>query len=77
MLGEKRSANLVEIREYGRPIDLVVFTGDLGDRRHDYPRTLAFLEQTCEALEIPLERLFVIPGNHDLDETVQRAAWPS
>jgi len=79
VLGEKWSANLSAIREDGGPIDLVVFTGDLGEWGHatDYPRALAFLGQTCEALEVPLERLFVIPGNHDIDRSVQRAAWKS
>jgi hypothetical protein len=79
VLGEKWSANLAAIREDGTPVELVVFTGDLGDWGHptDYPRALAFLTQTCEVLAVPIERLFVIPGNHDIDRTVQRAAWES
>ena len=57
--------------------DLVVFTGDLGDWGHptDYPRALTFLKQTCAALDVPLTRLFVIPGNHDIDRNTQVAAW--
>jgi cold shock CspA family protein/HEAT repeat protein len=79
VLGEKWTANLAELRRDGTPVDLVVFTGDLGDWGHptDYPRSLAFLKQTCAALDVPLERLFVIPGNHDIDRTVQGAAWES
>ena len=79
VLGEKWTDNLAELRRSGRPVDLVVFTGDLGDRGHstDYPDALAFLKQTCEALGVSLDRLFVVPGNHDIDRTIQRAAWES
>ncbi|HWO18301.1 MAG TPA: PQQ-binding-like beta-propeller repeat protein [Kofleriaceae bacterium] len=77
VLGEKWTANLEELREGGVPFDLVVFTGDLGDWGHptDYPRAFAFLKDTCAALAVPLDRLFVIPGNHDVDRQAQAAAW--
>lgn len=79
VLGTKWMANLVELRKDGVPFDLVVFTGDLGDWGHptDYPRAIAILKQTCTALDVPLERLFVIPGNHDIDRGIRRAAWES
>jgi len=79
VLGAKWTTNLADIRRDGTPVDLVVFTGDLGDWGHptDYPRALTFLKETCAALDVPLDRLFVIPGNHDIDRTVQRAAWES
>ena len=61
------------------PFDLVVFTGDLGDRGRpeDYPNAIAFLKQTCAALGVPLDRLFVVPGNHDIDRSIEREAWES
>jgi 3',5'-cyclic AMP phosphodiesterase CpdA len=61
------------------PFDLVAFTGDLADWGHptDYPGAIAFLKETCKALEVPLDRLFVVPGNHDVDRTIQRAVWES
>ena len=64
VLGEKWAANLAKLRRDGVPFDLVVFTGDLGDWGHptDYPRACELLKQTCAALEVPLDRLFVIPG---------------
>jgi predicted MPP superfamily phosphohydrolase len=34
VLGAKWTANLTEIRRDGTPVDLVVFTGDLGDWEH-------------------------------------------
>jgi len=69
VLGEKWTVHLAELRKDRVPFDLVVFTGDLGDRGHatDDPRAFAFLRETCAAPDVPLERLFVIPGNHDID----------
>jgi 3',5'-cyclic AMP phosphodiesterase CpdA len=77
VLGATWLENLAQIRSDGTAVDLVVFTGDLSDWGHttDYPRALAFLTQTCAALDVPLDRLFVVPGNHDIDRTVQRMAW--
>lgn len=79
VLGEKWKLNLAELRREGLPFDLVVVTGDLGDWGHpsDYPRAIAFLKQTCTALDVPPERLFVIPGNHDIARGIQPAAWES
>src|SRR5678815_2592529 len=79
VLGANWTANLAEIRKDGTPVDLVVFTGDLGDWGHatDYPRSFAFLRQTCAELDVPLDRLFVVPGNHDVDRTLQHATWES
>lgn len=77
ILGEKWAGNLAELRRDGVPFDLVVFTGDLGDWGHptDYPRALAFLRETCTALDVSLDRLFIIPGNHDIDRKAQVEAW--
>lgn len=77
ILGEKWAGNLAELRRDGVPFDLVVFTGDLGDWGHptDYPRALAFLRETCTALDVSLDWLFIIPGNHDIDRKAQVAAW--
>lgn len=79
VLGETWMDNLAELRKDGVAFDLVVFTGDLGDWGHptDYPSAVAFLRDTCAALGVPLDRLFVIPGNHDIDRSIQRAAWES
>ena len=54
-----------------------MFTGDLADWGHptDYPDGIAFLKETCAALEVPIERLFLVPGNHDIARKVQPAAW--
>jgi predicted MPP superfamily phosphohydrolase len=69
--------NLAALREEGRPVDLVVFTGDLGDWGHetDYAMGVELLRRTCQALAVPLERLFVVPGNHDIARKTEEAAW--
>jgi WD40 repeat protein len=79
VLGKAWEDNLAELRKDGVPFDLVVFTGDLADRGTptDYPEAIAFLKETCAALDVPLERLFLVPGNHDIDRTIQPAAWES
>jgi predicted MPP superfamily phosphohydrolase len=78
VLGETWAASLAERRD-GVPFGLVVFTGDFRDWRHptDDPRACELVKQACAGLDVPLDRLFVIPGNHDVDRTIQRAAWES
>jgi tetratricopeptide (TPR) repeat protein/predicted phosphodiesterase len=77
VLGKKWDENLEAIREDGIPIDIVAFTGDLADWGHetDYPMGVEFLKRTCAALGVPLERLFVVPGNHDIARETEKKAW--
>lgn len=77
MIGSAWDDHLRELKADGIAVDLVVFTGDLGDWGHetDYAQGVAFLRRTCEALEVPLERLFVVPGNHDIARKTEEAAW--
>ena len=79
VLGQQWEANLADLRDDLVPFDLAVFTGDLGDWGHptDYPQAIAFLKKTCTTLGIPPERLFIVPGNHDVDRTLQHDAWAS
>lgn len=58
-------------------IDLLCFTGDLAysGREKEYAEVTSFLEKTCERVKVPRERVFVVPGNHDIDRTVEADAW--
>src|SRR3954470_5763891 len=69
--------NMDEIASDGRAFDLVVFTGDLGDwgDATDYPRALQFLREVCAGLAVPLDRLFLVPGNHDIARSIHADAW--
>lgn len=77
VLGERWRDNLAELGADGRRFDLVVFTGDLADWGHgtDYAPGVAFLRDTCARLGVPLDRLFVVPGNHDVDRTIEPEVW--
>jgi tetratricopeptide (TPR) repeat protein len=77
VIGPRWRDNLDAIKADGVPVDIVAFTGDLADWGHptDYPDGVQFLTQTCERLEVPSERLFLVPGNHDVDRTVEADSW--
>ncbi|MCA9708215.1 MAG: metallophosphoesterase [Myxococcales bacterium] len=51
------------------PLDLVFVTGDLahGGRPEEYALVVDLLERLCTVTGVPVERLFVVPGNHDVD----------
>lgn len=50
-------------------IDLIAFTGDLCycGNATKMEEGIFFLCQVCEILELPLDKLIIAPGNHDLD----------
>lgn len=58
-------------------IDLVCFTGDLADRgkADEYAAAGEFLDETLGRLGLPRERLFLVPGNHDVDRSIGADAW--
>jgi tetratricopeptide (TPR) repeat protein/calcineurin-like phosphoesterase family protein len=77
VLGDAWLEHLEAIRADGRPIDLVCFTGDVAQsgQRPQYQLATEFFRETLERLHVDPSRFFVIPGNHDVDRTVNRAAW--
>ncbi|MBP8806152.1 MAG: metallophosphoesterase [Kofleriaceae bacterium] len=77
VLGAEWERNLDALRDDGVPIDVVTFTGDLGDwgDSTDYPLAVAFLRRTCERVGVPIERLFLVPGNHDIARGEASDAW--
>jgi tetratricopeptide (TPR) repeat protein/predicted MPP superfamily phosphohydrolase len=58
---------LKEIRDSGR-VDLVCFSGDAADwgLPEEYAKVTPRLDVILSTLELSRERLFVIPGNHDI-----------
>lgn len=81
VLGEQWKRNLDSLLSEG-PIDLVCFTGDLADwgQRVEYEAAAEFLGATLLQLALPVERFFVVPGNHDIDRKRSREAehaWES
>lgn len=76
MLGDAWLRNLDDIGSEGPP-DLVAFTGDAADRglAPEYDRVTDFLLTTLDRLGLERNRLFVIPGNHDVNRTLAPDAW--
>ncbi|HZF11210.1 MAG TPA: metallophosphoesterase [Thermoanaerobaculia bacterium] len=76
VLGEAWDRNLAELLQDG-PIDLVCFTGDAADwgLREEYEKAGEFLHALLERLHLTPDRLFVIPGNHDIERPVHEATW--
>jgi tetratricopeptide (TPR) repeat protein/calcineurin-like phosphoesterase family protein len=76
VLGDAWKRNLDELLEDG-PFHLVCFTGDVayGGKAKEYALAHSLVAQLLEPLRLPMERLFVVPGNHDIDREVGKAAW--
>ncbi len=76
VLGEAWKKNLDALLEDGA-IDLVCFTGDIADwgRPEEYGPATDFIEALLRQLSLPIECLFLVPGNHDIDRTKGENAW--
>lgn len=77
VLGDAWLANLDELRTEG--IDLLCMTGDLAQsgKRDEYNGVSSFLDRTLKRLGLDRDRLFVVPGNHDIDRSRSVDAWQS
>jgi hypothetical protein len=56
------------------PIDLIFATGDLAFSGHadEFALVAAFLRELMEVTGVPPERVFPVPGNHDVDRSAGR-----
>jgi hypothetical protein len=77
VLGDAWQRNLDDLSDDGRAFDLVVFTGDIADWgvADEYDAATPFLMKTLELLHVSPERLFVIPGNHDVNRDTEAQVW--
>lgn len=68
VLGDAWRSNLARLSA-DAPIDVVCFTGDVAfsGKRHEYEGATAFVLELLELLQLGRERLFIVPGNHDVD----------
>lgn len=76
VLAEAWDRNLAQLLQDG-PIDLVCFTGDAADwgLHEEYEEAGRFLETLLTRLGVGRDRLFVIPGNHDIQRKVREDVW--
>ena len=61
--------------EEGLRPDLLVVAGDLTERglRTEFDHAIAFLDALAEAVELPRDRVVVVPGTHDVNMVACRA----
>ena len=52
-----------------RKVDLLFVTGDIANsgKKEEYEAAGRFFEQLCTVLHLDLGRVFVVPGNHDVE----------
>ena len=79
VLGDAWRRNLETLLAEEGVIHFVFFTGDAAHsgKPEEYEEVTNFFDALCEELAIGFERLFVIPGNHDIDRGIQRDVWES
>ena len=73
-------SNLKDVLRHLRqdsPIDLVCFTGDVADwgLKEEYRAATKRISEMLDVCGVPRERLFVVPGNHDIHRATARDAW--
>lgn len=76
VLGPAWDDNLQEILQDG-PIDLLCFTGDIADwgRADEYGAATEFFDSLLKRTGLAKERLFLVPGNHDVDRSIAPESW--
>jgi predicted phosphodiesterase len=60
--------------QIGRPVDSILISGDIAfaGKAAEYDFAYAWLEnEICPTVGCPIENVFVIPGNHDVDRTAE------
>ncbi|WP_437278357.1 metallophosphoesterase [Sorangium sp. So ce375] len=77
VLGESWDRNLDELCRDGATIDIVALTGDVAfsGEAHQYAAASSFIDALLGRIGVPRTRLFVVPGNHDIDRSLSVPAW--
>ncbi|MCS4314572.1 putative MPP superfamily phosphohydrolase [Pseudomonas sp. BIGb0381] len=76
---QKLIEDLAALLKDGLRVDLVLCTGDIGfgetktePLASQYADAKAFFDKVLETCKLPSERLFLVPGNHDIDRSKVR-----
>lgn len=77
VLGRAWIRNLETLVLEEGPLDFVFFTGDAANRgkAEEYGEVTDFFQALREEIGLAADRVFVIPGNHDIDRSVREDAW--
>ena len=64
-------------RSEGMVADFILLTGDLAfsGKAEEYVLVAEFLDALCAAAQVPKERMFCVPGNHDIDRDRQKLCF--
>jgi hypothetical protein len=64
-------------RKQGVSVDFILATGDLAfsGKAEEYKLAATFFDVVSEASGVPRERIFCIPGNHDIDRDCQKLCF--
>ncbi len=67
-----RESLIEELKDISRQnrFDFVVITGDISDKNTGYNEAQTLIKRIIEAINVPLQKVFIIPGNHDLNRSV-------
>jgi S1-C subfamily serine protease/predicted phosphodiesterase len=59
------------------PVDLVCITGDVANwgLADEYPEATELITRTARLADVPMDRVFIVPGNHDICRTTNKAEW--
>lgn len=65
------------LRETEVPIDIACFTGDIADfgLAEEYTAATTRIDALLSAANVTRDRLFMVPGNHDINRQVEAQAW--
>ena len=79
VLGDAWKRNLETLLQEEGLVHFVFFTGDAAQsgKPEEYGEATGFLLALCEELSIQFDRVFVVPGNHDIDRDTHTGVWES
>ena len=63
--------SLGEDKKEGFSPEIIVVTGDVANSglKKEYDQAAVFFDKLLKSLDLPKDRLFIVPGNHDVDLT--------
>jgi predicted MPP superfamily phosphohydrolase len=70
----EKQRELPEQKRLMPPPDLVLFTGDIAfsGKESEYQRAATFFKDLLRLLDLGVDRLFLVPGNHDVDRDLTK-----
>lgn len=76
VIGDSFFRSIEECRKEG-DLDLICFTGDIADhgKPSEYCEATFFFDRLCKVTGLDRKRLFVVPGNHDIDRGIATDVW--